>query len=485
MPYDVVIIGGGYSGLSCGVLLTRAGQRVCVLERGRVLGGAFQPFRRGGMTLDTGFHYVGGVGEGEMMHPLMERLGLADLPWVRLDDDFLQVSCNGSSYSLTCGYDRFEESLIKNFPDEQEGIALLVETMRHVAEHIYETVDPQSGYVNELMQVSAKSWLEEHIKDSRLRRLLCAQAVTTNLTPDLPLYSFIQSLNSFVQHSYRIEGGGETIITRLRDVIVEGGGEVLTGRNVTTFQHDGNGRILSAVCSDGDEFAARQFISTLHPALSVALMPDCPQVRGIYRRRFSRMPNSRGIFTVQLILKPHTVPYLNHVLSILGSDDPWNADYGASAPVENLLVNYNVPCGDRAFAENIDLLTPMDFNAVAQWSESRVGARPDEYKRFKERRAQECINLAQRYIPELEGNIEAVYTSSPLTYRDYTGTVDGSAYGVCKSATSIAGGMLSPTTPFENLFLAGQSLMLHGMLGVGMTSLLVTNIMCAGVMVKG
>ena len=26
--------------------------------------------------------------------------------------------------------------------------------------------------------------LEEHIKDSRLRRLLCAQAVTTNLTPD-------------------------------------------------------------------------------------------------------------------------------------------------------------------------------------------------------------------------------------------------------------------------------------------------------------
>lgn len=475
--YDTIIIGGGYAGLTCGVILAKSGQRVCVLEKSRVLGGAFQCFQRSGLRFDTGFHYVGGVAEGEIMHPMMEMFGLADLPWVRLDEEFLEVHCDDQIYRLHCGYDCFVEQLSSQFPEERDGIEALVETMRNVAQHIYETVRLDSGFENKLMQIAAKEWIEEHIRDPRLRKLLCAQAVTTDLSPNLPLYSFIQSLNSFIQHSYRIEGGGDTIIARLRENIIAHGGEVRTGCEVTSFHDDGRGKIASVGYSNGDVLAARQFISTIHPALSVALMPECPQIRGIYRRRFSRMPNTRGIFTVQLAIKPDTIPYRNQVISLLGSSDPWNTDYSSSAPVENLLINYNVPQrkGSR-FADNIDLLTPMDFNAFERWSGSRVGHRPDDYRLLKEAKAQECIELAAKHLPELKDSITAIYTSTPLTYRDYTGTIEGSAYGISKSSTAIAGGMLSPMTPFPNLFFAGQSIMLHGMLGVGMSSILVTNI---------
>lgn len=475
--YDTIIIGGGYAGLTCGVILAKAGQRVCVLEKGRVLGGAFQCFKRSGMRFDTGFHYVGGVSEGEIMHPMMKMFGLADLPWVRLDDEFIEVHLDGETYHLCCGYDRFAESLTERFSSEKAGIGALLKTMRDVAEHLYETVDLDSSYENKLMQIPAKAWIDEHFSDPLLKKLLCANAVTTDLTPELPLYSFTQSLNSFIQHTYRIEGGGETIVTRLRDNITALGGEVRCGCEVTALHDDGEGRIVSVECANGEVLEARQFISTTHPAISVALMPECQQIRGIYRRRFSRMPNSRGIFTVQLALKPDTVPYRNHVISLLGDNDPWNADYSAEAQVENLLINFNVPQqrGSR-FADNIDLLTPMECGAVERWSDSRVGHRPDEYRAFKEAKTQECIELASKQIPNLKENITAVYTSTPLTYRDYTGTVGGSAYGISKSASAIAGGMLSPTTPFGNLYFAGQSLVLHGMLGVGMTSILVTNI---------
>ena len=463
--------------MTCGVILAKAGQRVCVLEKGRTPGGAFQCFQRSGMRLDTGFHYVGGVSEGEIMHPMLELFGLADLPWVRLDEEFIEVHLDGKIYHLCCGYDRFAESLTKQFPSEKAGIDALVNTMRGIAKHIYQSVENTSGYENKLMQIPAKAWLDEHFSDPILKKLLCANAVTTDLTPELPLYSFTQSLNSFVQHTYRIEGGGDTIISRLRDNIIALGGEVCTGCEVTAFRDNGEGRIAEVECADGKVFAANQFISTIHPAISVSLMPECPQIRGIYRRRFSRMPNSRGIFTVQLTVKPGTIPYRNHVISLLNGNDPWNADYSAAAPVKNMLINFNVPQHpDNTFADNIDLLTPMEYSAVEHWSDSRVGHRPDDYKTFKDAKAQECIELAAKEIPGLKENITAVYTSTPLTYRDYTGTVGGSAYGISKSASAIAGGMLSPMTPFKNLFFAGQSIMLHGMLGVGMTSILVTNV---------
>ena len=471
--FDTIIIGGGYAGLTCGVILAKSGQHVCVLEKSRVLGGAFQCFQRSGLRLDTGFHYVGGVAEGEIMHPMLEMFELADLPWVRLDEEFLEVHCDDEVYRLHSGYDQFVEQLTNRFPAERKGIEH--PKLNKLVEILKKELGQDQSQTRLTSMRSTEN--EEHIGDQRLRKLLCAQAVTTDLTPDLPLYSFIQSLNSFIQHSYRIEGGGDTIISRLRENILTLGGKVRTGCEVTAFHDDGSGKIASVECANGEVLAAQQFISTIHPALSVALMPECPQIRGIYPRRFSRMPNSRGIFTVQLAIKPDTIHYCNHVISLLGSSDPWNTDYSASAPVENLLINFNVPQkkGSR-FADNIDLLTPMDFSTFDQWSDSRVGHRPDDYRQLKEAKAKECIELAAKLIPRLKDSITAIYTSTPLTYRDYTGTINGSAYGISKSASAIAGGMLSPMTPFPNLFFAGQSIMLHGMLGVGMSSLLVTNI---------
>ncbi len=37
--YDVVILGSGMGGLSCGYILAKEGYKVCVLEKNRQLGG--------------------------------------------------------------------------------------------------------------------------------------------------------------------------------------------------------------------------------------------------------------------------------------------------------------------------------------------------------------------------------------------------------------------------------------------------------------
>jgi all-trans-retinol 13,14-reductase len=66
--------------------------------------------------------------------------------------------------------------------------------------------------------------------------------------------------------------------------------------------------------------------------------------------------------------------------------------------------------------------------------------------------------------------VERVFTSTPLSYRAYTLTSEGSAYGISKDYNNPLGTVLAPRTPVENLLLTGQSLNLHGVLGVSMTS---------------
>ena len=77
--YDAVIIGGGLGGLECGALLAKQGMKVVVVERGSQLGGCLQSYKRCGLTYDTGFHYVGGLGEGESLHGMFSQLGLMEL----------------------------------------------------------------------------------------------------------------------------------------------------------------------------------------------------------------------------------------------------------------------------------------------------------------------------------------------------------------------------------------------------------------------
>ena len=118
----------------------------------------------------------------------------------------------------------------------------------------------------------------------------------------------------------------------------------------------------------------------------------------------------------------------------------------------------------------------MPWTWCQPWKDTTIGHRGEDYLSMKERMANECIKLAERVIPGLSEMIAEQYTSTPLTYRDYTLTPEGSAYGVRKDCRSVMLTMLSPQTPIPNLLLTGQNLMLHGLEGVAMTAMNTTNI---------
>jgi all-trans-retinol 13,14-reductase len=67
--------------------------------------------------------------------------------------------------------------------------------------------------------------------------------------------------------------------------------------------------------------------------------------------------------------------------------------------------------------------------------------------------------------------IKSYYTATPLSYRDYIGNDDGSLYGIAKDYRNPLKTFISPRTKIPNLYLTGQNLNLHGVLGAAMSGL--------------
>jgi all-trans-retinol 13,14-reductase len=108
--YDAIIIGGGLGGLTSGVMLSKEGLNVCVLEQHSVIGGCLQSFQRNGRVFDTGMHYVGSLSEGQIMHQYFKYLGIIDkLRLQKLDEngfDHFHFP-DGTTYCHAMGYDNF------------------------------------------------------------------------------------------------------------------------------------------------------------------------------------------------------------------------------------------------------------------------------------------------------------------------------------------------------------------------------------------
>jgi len=456
---SVVIIGSGFGGLVCAHLLAQAGERVTVLERQVQPGGCLQSYRRGGHSFDTGFHYVGGLAEGQRMHAIFSRLGLMQLPWQRLDaEGFDRVTIAGDTFSFAEGYECFAQQLAERFPHQKTALGKYVDMLRETDE----TALGDPGVFERYGQ-NAYEWLQNTISDPLLLNVLSGASLKMELRREsLPLFAFAHGNSSFIQSSWRLKGDGNMIVDTLVEGIRRNGGTLVCQAEVEELI-EREGRIVAARCKNGDCYEADTFISDAHPQQTFALVKESQVLRRIYRRRMGMLENTFGMFTASLVLKPGSMEYFNHNKFVYREPNVWDGT--------GLMVSARVP-EEGSDLRQIDLLTPMRWSSVEQWKDSRVGRRGEDYRQMKQQMAQQCIEEAETVIPGLREMVSEIHTSTPLTYRDYTLTPEGAAYGARKDCRNMVVTMLSPRTPLSNLLLTGQSIMLPGLEGVAMTAMM-------------
>lgn len=485
MMYDIVIVGAGLGGLEFGYLAAKKGLKVCVVEKNAQIGGCLQIYKRHGQLYDTGFHYVGGLGEGEPLNILFKELDLLDMPWKRLDSDaFDYVYVGNERYAFANGYDNFAERIINDYKSNgyiisnrtAEGIHKYSTFLKEIGDNIFHVFSNENAMSDNmpLFSQSAYAFLKDTIVDEKLIGVVAGSSMKMELRPQtLPLYTFSQINSSYIKSAWRIKGGGMQIAKRLVNGIKSFGGDILTNAEVTKFI-EYEGVIKSVEINNGDTvIEGRQFVSNLHPALTLDLIPkEGSLIKNIFRKRISNLENTYGMFTVSLRLKEGKVPYLNKNIYIHNNYQTiWNqSEFNPNFEGRSLMVSYQVPDDDSIFTRNIDILMPMYWGEVSKWEKTKVGHRDADYTEMKQMFAEKCIDTVSVYIPELKGNIEEIYTSSPLSYLDYTGTVNGSAYGIRKDFDKAILTVLAPNTSIPNLFMTGQNLNLHGVLGVTITA---------------
>lgn len=483
MQYDFVIVGSGLGGLTCGAILSRKGFSVCILEKNPVVGGCLQSYYRDGDTYETGVHYLGSLDKGQILNKLFSNIGIIPLvEFQRLSLTSFDVFSFGDDpekFSIPQGYPKYIKTLSERFPEEKEGIEKYCQALKDTCNKfpLYTFKALELGDKLDLLYANAYETICSFVTDPLLRSVLAGNnPLYAGVADKTPFYIHALIVNSFIESSWRCKDGGSSIARALVKVIKENGGKIKTNAEVISFVDDGN-EISYALTKNGEEFHAKKFISSLHPTVTLALSAS-NQFRPVYRKRISKLENTTSPFIVSVKFKPDRFPFLDHNHYHYTTENVWDcANYSPAEWPKGFVLFTSTQHEGTEMAKTGCIMTYMNYTDVTKWENTfntryQPASRGEEYTTFKHEQADKLLRLVETRYPGIIDAIEDFHVATPLTYRDYFGTPKGSLYGVLKDSKEPMKNYFPSRTKIPNLFLTGQNMSIHGVLGVAMSAVI-------------
>ncbi len=474
--YDVVIVGSGMGGLVSAVILAKEGKKVCVLEKNNQYGGNLQTFVREKHIFDTGVHYIGALAEGQNLNRYFKYLGIMDdLRLQKLDTDaFDLISFEGdpNNYPHAQGYANFVKQLAVYFPEEEEVLKAYCEKIKFTCDSfpLYNLREGE-GYQNEILSINAKKYLDELTNNEKLKGVLVGTNFLYAGEEKTPLYVHALSINSYIESAWRCINGGSQITKQLIKQFRKYGGEIYKHSEVVGFECQDN-KITSAQVKNGSVYYADTFISNMEPKITLRLVGQEHFRKSFYKRvqALEVMPSS---FSLYIIFKPETFKYCNHNFYHFSDHNRvWEASkYTPESWPEAFMASMNVSDEQQVWAESMTAITYMNYDEVQQWENTHntVAEKEDrgvDYEAFKDAKTEIFLQKLEQKFPNIRASIQSIYTATPLSYRDYIGVHRGNLYGYIKDSDSPMKTFIPTKTKLDNLYLTGQSVNMHGILGV-------------------
>jgi len=477
--YEVLITGGGLGGLMCGALLSKKGYRCLVLEKHHQIGGNLQTFKRKGVLFNSAMHLVGAMEKGQILHQVFKYLGILDRTGLeRLDPDkYERLFLEDREFNYACGMKAHRARLLSYFPSEEAAINTYLEKMKEVwnstnilnLKDFRNHLDADTKYT----QIDAYEFINSLTENEELRALWgMAGALHAGEPGKSPLLTHAIISYHYIQSAWKFARGSDQLAKALEGVIISKGGEVRRNSEVRRVLVDGRQATAVELC-DGTKIRGNHFISSLHPAQTIKLL-DAGVFRKAYVHRIQELENTIGSFCLYIKLKKGKFPDINSNVNIASRKDAWNPEKYYDNPWPSACILYTT--SDKSnpeFAESMTISSFMKFEELKQWKDTRVGRRGKNYATFKQKKAQLLIELANSKFEGLREAIENYYTATPLSFRDYNGSPEGSLYGIKKDSRNPRHSYISSSTRIPNLYLTGQSsgVGLHGVLGVTVAAL--------------
>lgn len=334
MAYDALIIGGGHNGLVCSWYLARAGQKVRVLERRGIVGGAavteeFHPGFRNSVASYT----------VSLLNPKVIRdMRLADRGLRIIErpiSNFLPLpdggylKLGGGLAATQAEFRKFSAKDAAALPAYYEALEAVADVLRDLA---LETPPNAGGGLRALLAAAAQGWrlarmplprqrdlLDLFVKSARafldgwfesaaIKAAFGFDAVVGNYaSPDTPGSAYVLLHHVFGEVNGRKGAWGHAVggmgaITRaMSDACAEAGVEISVAASVARVIVQ-SGRAAGVRLEDGSEIFGKAIVANVGPRLLYERLVDPGDLSPEFRRRIAAFRTGSGTFRMNVAL---------------------------------------------------------------------------------------------------------------------------------------------------------------------------------------
>lgn len=393
--YDAAIVGAGFTGLTAALKLARAGRKVVILEKDKTPGGLAGTFEfKDGVTVEKFYHHW--FNNDEYVPQIARELGVEDS--IVTQPSRTGMYFNGRLWRLSTPLDLLKFTPL-SFVDRIR-LGLLVLKVRKVRD--WKSIE----------HLSIREWLEP-LCGKNVFRIVWQPLIESKFSVYADAVNAVWFWKKLVlRGSTRDKQGGEQLAyfrggfgrlaQHIADAIVERGGEIRYGVDVSGATADG-GKIVSLKTSEGD-VAAKQFLFT----------PSFPIIADILD----------GVADPAWLQSLRRVNYLGNMCLVLELD-------------RSLSDTYWLNVNDPGFPfvgviEHTNFDPPENYKGKHLVFVSRYLATQDPVWRYSDEQYLDfAIEHLQRMFPEMkrswiqDAKVWRAEYAQPVTERDYSTYVPG------------------------------------------------------------
>lgn len=447
VDYDVIIVGGGISGLVCGCHLVKAGLKTIILEKNKNVGGYCTSFMRNGFNFDSCVCSLSGFGKDENLYKFTSKIELKnDLNLIRSEISDIILTKN---YKVNFYYDINKTilELQKIFPRQKHEIKNFLELIR----------DSSVISLTRFRKFSFEQILDSYFTDQELKKIFSTPIFGysgVSCSHISALVAFVIYKDFILSGGYYPRGGIQNFSNMLGEKFKELGGVLFTSSEVKQIlikDNKANGVILN----NGSLFYSKYTVAACdYHEVFLKLVGE----QYFSKERLEKIKNrdvSLSAFILYLgINKPFSelVDLKSHIWYIPEKNDNFGKDLRKTL---NLNIEYigitssslknSAESSGKLKKETLFLITNVPFISKEFWN--------DDSKRIL---SDYLIKTAERVIPGLSTFIDTKVIATPLTLLKWTSNYNGSAYGWANTVEQFGDPDFSEKTEINNLLLTGH-----------------------------
>ncbi len=475
--YDYVIVGSGMTSLTVGALLANAGRRVLILEAHDAPGGYAHSFTMGAYRFCAQVHYIFHCGEGEVIHRLLDRLGIVDeVTFRRLDPEgFEHVVIAGERFRIPSGLAKSRDRLIQRFPNAERPLRRYFRAligMREETARVPDTLGLRQILTAPIQfprLLRYRTWTLQRFYDHvamprKLQAILAGQCGDYLLPPEQVSFLLHAALVANYDSGayYPDKHFGHFVDALVASIRKHPGCDVLLEHEVTKIEVAGD-CVTRVTTSNGASFRAARYVSNVDPALTMKLAGRAPFDRR--SRRKLDYEYSGSTFTLYLGLKDFDLREHG-----FGSYNVWHYPHDDINRIYRDQLQRDDLSDPWLFLATPTLhspapgLAPPGHHVLEVATSSRYQHFADlrrrgetHYRREKNRVRERIIDvLEERYLPGLRKHIVMRVAGTPLTNEHFCRAPEGNAYGSALTPENVWP-RVGFETPIRNLYMANAT----------------------------